>query len=107
LVGLGALLWATLPASAETIGLHCTSQTGGTRELTVNLTAGTVTYGVYVSPAKITATSIDWSYSINGGSYGEDNHIDRSTGFMTSAQYNHFYHTEKTVQLQCQKTQGF
>ena len=102
-----AFLFVTGSAKAETIGLNCTNRYGETKQLTVDVAAGTVTYGTYVSPAKITAASIDWSYEINGGGYGEDNHIDRSTGFMTSAQHDHFKNTDKTLQYQCQKTQAF
>jgi hypothetical protein len=115
-----ALLTAAQAAHAESIGLHCTSQSGdGVANLTVDLTANTVSSGTnvsggcrsasnsYVCPAKITPTSIDWSFVINGGNYGEDDHIDRSTGFLTANEHNYFYRTEKVEHFQCQKTQGF
>jgi hypothetical protein len=112
----GGLLLATQPADAETIGLRCTSKTGSeTRDYTVDLAARTVSWGggdpirspKFVFPAQITAASIDFSIIINGGNYAEDNHIDRSTGFMTSAQHNIARHLEEAWHFQCQKTQGF
>jgi hypothetical protein len=113
------VLQTALAAKAASIGLHCTSQSGGgAANLTVDLTANTVSSGAdaascrsgsnaYICPAKITPTSIDWSFVINGGNYGEDDHIDRSTGFLTAQEHNYFYHTEKVENFQCQKTQGF
>lgn len=109
IVVLGTVLLVPFVVQAETIGLHCTSENSRAQDLTVDLSAGTVTWEAVTSPARITSSSIDWTQTSSPYNK-EDDHIDRLTGVMTDDYWTKtgrdaWHHIVSTYH--CQKTQGF
>ncbi len=111
----GLSLLRVHPANADTIGLHCSNKAGaGYADYVVDLTGRTVSWTAtghrFVVPAQISGASIDWEFD-HPGIIKEVNHIDRSTGFMTSVvhYYARTYGSKRpdSYEYQCQKTQGF